>query len=181
MLQSMSDVAVRYQRVAGRFDETVKAVPADKWDAPAPCEGWTARDIVRHLTSWMPGMFLGQQEPTGPSVDDDPVAAWSHLHERLTALTQEADFDTRMAGDRKLADALSSFGIGDIFLHTWDLARATGLPEELDPEIVHEMYEGMSSIDDEMLRGSGQFGPRVEVPDDASEQDKLIAFIGRRP
>ena len=34
---------------------------------------------------------------------------------------------------------------------------------------------------DEVLRQSGQFGPRVEVPDDADEQTKLIAFIGRQP
>jgi hypothetical protein len=34
---------------------------------------------------------------------------------------------------------------------------------------------------DEMLRQSGHFGPRVAVPDDADEQTKLIAFIGRQP
>jgi hypothetical protein len=34
---------------------------------------------------------------------------------------------------------------------------------------------------DEMLRESGQFGPRVDVSDDADEQSKLIAFTGRRP
>jgi hypothetical protein len=34
---------------------------------------------------------------------------------------------------------------------------------------------------DELLRTSGQFGPRVPVPDDASAQDRLIGFIGRDP
>jgi hypothetical protein len=42
------------------------------------------------------------------------------------------------------------------------------------------MYEGMLPLDD-MLRQSGQYGPRVEVPDDADVQTKLIAFIGRQP
>ena len=42
------------------------------------------------------------------------------------------------------------------------------------------MYEGMEPMD-EMLRSSGHYGPRVEVPDDADEQTKLIAFTGRRP
>jgi hypothetical protein len=32
-----------------------------------------------------------------------------------------------------------------------------------------------------MLRASGQYGPRTPVPDDADDQTKLLAFIGRRP
>jgi hypothetical protein len=42
------------------------------------------------------------------------------------------------------------------------------------------MLEGMQSID-EMLRASGQYGPKVATPDDADEQTKLIAFTGRNP
>ena len=39
---------------------------------------------------------------------------------------------------------------------------------------------GMLPID-EMLRQSGQYGPRIAVPDDAPPQDQLMAFIGRDP
>lgn len=42
------------------------------------------------------------------------------------------------------------------------------------------MYEGMLPMD-AMLRQSGQFGPRVDVPDDADPVTKLIAFTGRTP
>jgi len=42
------------------------------------------------------------------------------------------------------------------------------------------MFEGMLPMD-EMLRESGQYGPRVAVPDDADSQTKLLAFIGRTP
>jgi hypothetical protein len=42
------------------------------------------------------------------------------------------------------------------------------------------MLIGMEPID-EILRSSGQYGPRVEVPADADEQTRLIAFIGRQP
>ena len=68
----------------------------------------------------------------------------------------------------------------DVFLHTWDLARATGLDETPDPEEVHRLLEGMEPMD-ELLRSSGHYGPRVEVAPDADEQTRLIAFIGRRP
>jgi hypothetical protein len=42
------------------------------------------------------------------------------------------------------------------------------------------MLAGMEPMD-EVLRQSGQYGPRVPVPDDADVQAKLIAFIGRDP
>jgi len=34
---------------------------------------------------------------------------------------------------------------------------------------------------DQMLRDSGQYGPRVPVGPDADEQTRLIAFLGRQP
>jgi hypothetical protein len=34
---------------------------------------------------------------------------------------------------------------------------------------------------DEVLRASGQSGPRVEVPGDADVQTRMLGFIGRDP
>ena len=52
--------------------------------------------------------------------------------------------------------------------------------EALDADEVHRMFVGMEPMD-EMLRASGQYGPRVEVADDADAVSRLMAFIGRRP
>jgi uncharacterized protein (TIGR03086 family) len=65
-------------------------------------------------------------------------------------------------------------------MHTWDLARATGQDEHLDADRCAAVLEGMLPMD-EVLRGSGQFGPRVEVAADADVQARLLAFIGRTP
>jgi hypothetical protein len=32
-----------------------------------------------------------------------------------------------------------------------------------------------------VMRSSGQYGPRVEVPGDADTQTRLLGFIGRDP
>ena len=86
-----------------------------------------------------------------------------------------------MGGNRyTVAQAIDMFCTSDIVVHIWDLARATGQDETLDPDEVHTLFAGMEPMD-EMLRESGHYGPRVEVPDDADEQTKLIAFTGRRP
>ncbi|MBW0119066.1 TIGR03086 family metal-binding protein, partial [Pseudonocardia abyssalis] len=171
----MSDQADRYRRIAAGFTRRVEAVPAQAWDAPAPCEGWVARDVVRHLVEWLPGFFVerwGLDAAPIPSVDDDPAAAWAALDALLrTALADpavaDAERDTPM-GRNSFAATLDMIGTTDVFLHTWDLARATGGDERLDPDEVHRLYEGMLPLD-EMLRTSGHYGPRVPVPDDVDE------------
>jgi uncharacterized protein (TIGR03086 family) len=79
-----------------------------------------------------------------------------------------------------LGDAIDRFYTSDVFLHTWDLARATGQDEVLDPELCASMLEGMQPLD-ELLRASGQYGAAVPVPADADAQTRLIGFIGRDP
>lgn len=83
-------------------------------------------------------------------------------------------------GRMPLAQAIATISTPDVFMHRWDLARATGQDETLDPRRCAEMLEGMLPMD-EVLRQSGQFGPRVAVADDADAQTKLLAFIGRTP
>ena len=65
-------------------------------------------------------------------------------------------------------------------MHTWDLARATGQDDTLDPEVCAAMLAGMEPIED-VMRGSGQYGARVDVPDDADVQTRMLGFIGRDP
>ena len=86
----------------------------------------------------------------------------------------------RHVGEVPLDQAVSQFYTGDVFMHTWDLARATGQDERLDPDRCARMLEGMLPFEDQM-RASGQYGPRVEVADGADAQTRLLAFIGRTP
>ena len=184
----MSEIAQRYRKVADQMTERVLAVPADAWDNPSPCEGWVARDIIRHMVEWIPGFLKSGADidvPTGPSVDEDPVAAWQVLNSGIQRLlddpqTAVAQFNHPRAGRHSLEEAISMFFSGDVLIHTWDLARATGGDETLDGDEVHRMLVGIEPYD-EMLRSSGQYGPRVEVPSNADEQTRLVAFMGRQP
>ncbi|MEJ7647788.1 MAG: TIGR03086 family metal-binding protein [Nakamurella sp.] len=185
---AVSSPAQTHREIAGRFGELVRAAPAELWDAPAPVQGWTARDVVRHPLTWFPGFLLGGagvELPGGPSVDDDPVAAWQAHADAVQGLlddpaTAERTLSNPYIGTLPLADAVDRFYTADLFQHTWDLARATGQEPELDERRCAELLEGMAQME-EVLRSSGQYGPRVEVPDDASIQDRLIGFLGRDP
>jgi hypothetical protein len=65
-------------------------------------------------------------------------------------------------------------------MHTWDLSRATGQDDRLDPGFCAQLLGGMEQME-EAIRSSGQYGPRVEVPGDSDTQTRLLGFIGRDP
>ena len=184
----MTTPAEEHRAVAAGFTARVRGVPDAAWDSPAPCEGWRARDVVEHLVTWSQGFIsagAGVELPRGPSIEDDPVKAWSVHCDAVQDLlddpaTQERVLVNPYVGELPLAEAVDRFYTGDVFLHTWDLARATGQDERLDPDRCARMLDGMLPMD-EVLRASGHYGPRVDVPADADVQTRLLAFIGRRP
>lgn len=184
----------RFRRVAERFTATVDAVPAEAWERPAPCEGWAARDVVRHLVEWLapPGFLLGTFDVDPgplPSVDDDPAGAWALVRDAIQRglddpATAERVEDCGPPGPLSFAVAVDMTCTPDVLVHTWDLARAAGLDERLDPDEVRRMVTGFEALPPEVdaaMRSSGHYGPRVDVPADADDQTRLLAFLGRRP
>lgn len=178
--------AERHRQVAGLFTERVRGTTS--WDVPSPVEGWTARDVVRHLTDWFPGFLAagaGIELPRGPSVDEDPVAAWQVHCEGVQAVlddpgTRDRKLTNPHIGSVPLDTAIDRFYTADVFMHTWDLSRATGQDDRLDPDFSARLLEEMEEME-EVLRSSGQYGARVEVPADADVQTRLVGFIGRDP
>jgi uncharacterized protein (TIGR03086 family) len=178
--------AERHREVGQRFTDRVRGTRS--WDVPSPVAEWTARDVVRHLVEWFPPFLRsgsGLELPSGPSVDDDPVAAWCVHDDAVQALlddpaTAERRLTNPHIGDLPLDRAIDQFYTADVFMHTWDLARATGQDDRLDPDFCAQMLTTSEPVE-ELMRSSGQFGPRVPVADDADAQTRLLGFIGRDP
>ena len=178
--------AERHREIGRLFTDRVRDTRS--WDAPSPVAGWTARDVVRHLVEWLPAFLAGGSSvrlPAGPSVDDDPVGAWQAHADAVQALlddpaTAALTLSNPHIGEVRLDHAIDQFYTSDVFMHTWDLARATGQDDRLDPEFCALLLSGMEPMED-VIRSSGQYGPRVPVKDDADTQTKLLAFIGRDP
>ena len=182
----MGDIADRYRRLAAAFGERVAAVPDHRWDAQSPCPEWTARDVVRHVVDSQ-GMFLGfvgDEMGDIPSVDDDPsgavAAATAAVQERLDDPARATQTFEGFLGESTLEDSVNRFLATDLVVHAWDLARATGQDERMDPQEVTEVWGTAQGFGD-TLRTPGAFGPEIEPPPDASDQDRLLAFLGRQP
>lgn len=175
-------------RVTTQFEDVLREVPGHRWRAPAPPEGWTTIDVVRHLVEWPPDLLRDGaqvQIGPGPDVDADPAGAWRHLADQVAqVLADPAVHDRKFAhpkaGEHALDDAIETFVLGDVVMHTWDLAKGAGLEVTLDPPVVHELVVGLRQLGD-LLARSGQYAPVVPVGPDASEQDELIGLIGRDP
>ncbi|XVQ15619.1 maleylpyruvate isomerase family mycothiol-dependent enzyme [Spirillospora sp. CA-255316] len=159
--------AERHRQVAGLFTDRVRGTRS--WDTPSPVAGWSARDIVRHLTEWFPGFLAsgaGIRLRRGPSVEENPVAAWQVHCDGVQAVlddpqTAHWELTNPHIGSLPLETAIDRFYTADVFMHIWDLSRATGQDDRLDPDFCAQLLSGMEPME-QVLRSSGQYGPRVE-------------------
>ena len=181
----MTEISERYGRLADAFAAKIALVPEARWSDPSPCAGWTALDVVKHVISTQ-GMFVGfvgREIGDLPDPVDDPLAAWNVARSVVQRDLEDpvqanAEFEG-FAGKTTFEAAVGRFLCMDLVVHGWDLARASGLDEDLDPEDIARVSEQAAAFGD-MLRSPQAFGPEVVVSADADEQARLLAFLGRR-
>jgi uncharacterized protein (TIGR03086 family) len=153
---------------------------AAQLDAETPCDDWVVRDLMSHMLETQQ-YFVATAEgreasPPSPvpttALGDDPVADF-----------QQARADTlRTFGEAGVIDKTgASLGIAfsDQLLHGWDLARATGQDETMPaglPKAAYEIIHGRFT--DEQRKGI--FKPEVTVTANASAQEMLLAYTGRK-
>ena len=153
----------------------------DQLDAPTPCDEWNVRQLMNHMldtqryfTETAAGEQSSPPSPTPPELlGDDPVASFERGRDRLVeAFSPEGVIE-------KTGIALGA-AFGDQLFHGWDLARATRQDDTMPPGLADAAYEivhGRFNADNR----KGIFKPELPVPDDASVQDKLLAYSGRHP
>jgi len=181
----MSDTSNRYQRAADGLTRRVAAVTPDGWAASSPCDEWTALDVLRHVLDTHRGMpaRAGIELDPWPEPDQDPVGAWASASRQMAALLADparaaAPYES-MFGPTTIGDVVDRFITFDVVIHTWDIARATGGDEALDPDEVTTGLAFAEQMADQM-RVPGGMGPAVAVPDDADAQTRLLGLLGRR-
>ncbi len=189
----MSEIAERYRTRADAFERKVAAVAPDHWSNQSPCEDWKARDVVGHIID-MHGVMLrplGRQLTQAPSIDDDPLAAYRSARADIEAVLDDPEVAatecTTPMGPMTIEQHIDGVVSSDLIVHGWDLARATGQDDTIDPDEVDRMLPMALEIGDEMRTpgafgpGIVVFGPEVKVDDDASPQDRLLGLLGRDP
>jgi len=175
------DVVERYTNLADQFGARIEATPDDAWDRPAPCEGWAARDVVSHVTDTQRGLTEALTG-TRPEAGADPKSDWRETYAAFKqAIGQPGALEKNVPGpfgEMPASMVLGRFLSTDVLVHTWDLARAVGGDERIDPDAVAQAFSGLKPMD-EAIRQPGVFGPKVESAADADEQEQFLNFLGR--
>jgi len=170
-----------WRQTAAKWSEVYGQVTDGQSERPTPCAEWTVRQLVQHTLGWQAegGRLIG----AGTAPGDD----WDRIRAAFDALLSEP---SRLTGS--VAEfggipkqELAGFLIGDLLLHSWDLARSIGADEALPPDAVEATTIGLHHVPPALLRGTNPPGRKmmaaaVQVPADASPQDKMPAFTGRR-
>jgi uncharacterized protein (TIGR03086 family) len=162
---------------------TLSKVPAavQKMDARTPCDEWDVRTLMNHMLD-TGGYFVGSARgedvsPPSPNppelLGDDPVADFTRgRNETMATFGREGVVE-------KTGPALG-IAFADQLLHGWDLAKATGQDATMPAGLAEVAYEHIHGRFTEAQR-TGVFKPEVTVAEDASAQDKLLAYTGRNP
>src|SRR5690242_15285219 len=129
----------RYLLASSGFEHKLRAVRSDQWPWPTPCTDWNVRQLVNHVTrgnlnyvmlldGGTKADFLRLRD--ADALGTDPLEAYARsvrdcadAFGRAGALHQLLDHPLgRVAGEQALAVRTT-----DTVIHTWDLARATGV------------------------------------------------------
>ena len=179
----MTDALTRWRAVAAGFDQRLANVGADDWTAATCCPEWTVSQLVEHAIGSQ--RFVPRALGASGDIDvegDDLLEVWRTVRtaadEALGAPGAMDEVVTLPFGEMPAGDGLG-FPIGDLLVHTWDLARAIGADDRLDAEACAVVYATLAPIDGN-LRGPGFFGPKLDPAPDADAQDRLLAFVGRQ-
>jgi uncharacterized protein (TIGR03086 family) len=186
------DISALHRQALEATRPLVAGTAGDQLDLPTPDLEWDVRTLLNHVVAgnWWAAELAGGKtiEEVGDRLDGDvlgadPLAAWD--------ASAEAAASAFEAPGALAAPCAVSYGpvpgevyaghrFVDVLVHGWDLARATGQDDRLDPALVAAASEVLAP-QLTMLQASGAFGTPVEVAGDADPQTRLLGQLGRTP
>ena len=192
-MTQITDPRELHQRAMAQTESIVAAVSPDQLALPTPCTEFDVRELLSHVVGGLNRIaIMGEGgdalavEPRADGVPDDGwLAAYRTASSRARAAwADDATLDVLVEapwGKVPGRIALSGY-VQEILTHGWDLARATGQPTELDPELASWVLAVARQIlPPEPRGGEIPFAPPVPVPPDAAPYTQLAAWLGRQP
>ncbi|MGW4461801.1 TIGR03086 family metal-binding protein [Micromonospora sp. NBC_01796] len=186
------DLLQTYRRSLDEFTDRVAQVGYDQWALPTPCGDWDVRALVNHVVvedRWTVPLLAGATiEQVGDQFDgdllgDDPAGTAQDAAaaaERGASEPGALDRTVHLSfGDTPASEYLHQL-LAEHLVHGWDLAVAIGVEPKLDAEAVRECARWFTERTG-MYRQGGLVASAVHVPENASEQDRLVAAFGRDP
>jgi uncharacterized protein (TIGR03086 family) len=184
------DIVTLHQRACAEFADRVQLVRDNQWDSLTPCSEWDVRALVNHVVGedrWTAPLMAGQtiaqvgDRFDGDLLGDDPLlASRQSVQEATTAVGQPGALQrtVHLSFGQTPAEEYVWQLFADHLIHAWDLARAIGADDRLDPTLVTACSAWFAEQEDG-YRAAGAVAARPPIPDDADSQTVLLAAFGR--
>lgn len=188
---AIPDLRPELGRALDQVERVLRLARPDQAGAPTPCDELDVGGLVDHLQGVVRRLAVilsGEHFSTAPPMvhSTDWIKDWQEGRAALDRLlAEDANLDREVAvpwGATTGAGAVRSY-IGELTVHTWDLATALGHTDGLDSELADTARAGYEAILPAEPRGGPRipFGPVVEVGPDAGPYERLVAWTGRDP
>ncbi len=186
MTQQISELMTT---AADRAAAVLDGIDDGQLGAPTPCAEFDVRAVVNHLLHVVVQFrALAAKQPSDFSTTPDYVAEDPGWRKRFIAesgrLAQAWAEPGALEGTTGAMDMpapmVARMILGDLVIHAWDLARATGQTYVPAPEVVADIGPTWAELAPGG-RQMGVFGEPVDVPEDASPLDTLLGLCGRDP
>ncbi|WP_406501391.1 TIGR03086 family metal-binding protein [Streptomyces sp. NBC_01590] len=155
--------------------------------APTPCAEYDVRGLINHLFQVIVNFqaLAARQEADFGTTPDVVTGDWrARFGEEAAALVAAwavPGADEGTTGAMGLpARTVGNMVLGDLTVHAWDLARATGQEFTPDESVLGEIGPALAAMAP-MAREAKVFGEPHPVPDGASPFDEVLALTGRDP
>ncbi|MFD8237262.1 TIGR03086 family metal-binding protein [Streptomyces sp. NPDC059696] len=173
----------------------VRAVPDDGWHLPTPCAEWTVAQVFQHAVGDQIGFAAALTGEPGPDFDpfapsgamegvdpatflEDALAraakAWAGVAPDIAEVATPVPPHTMSPWSGSAACGL------DAAVHAWDIARATGRPSPLTPELARPLLEVAREIV-EPLRSYGAYAAVLAPEQGDDDVAVLLRHLGRDP
>jgi uncharacterized protein (TIGR03086 family) len=178
-----------------RLARLVTDIGGEQLGAPTPCRGTTVAGLLVHVDGLCAAFTAAAAKDSdadsrGAPPDESRLGPdWrARIPDRLAQLAAAWQDDkawtgmTRAGGQDMPAEVAGTVAIDEVVVHGWDIAAATGRDYTCEPELLQAAYQFVQQAVAQNPNGSpGLFGPPVQVPDNASQLDRLIGLTGRDP
>jgi uncharacterized protein (TIGR03086 family) len=174
----------------------VSGIDADELGHPTPCPKYDVAGLIDHLVEAghrAAALGRGQAPPPG---DESPHVELSDAPDQLRRAAEEAaqawaddsSLSSRYEmpwGEEYTGATLVDMYVAELATHAWDLARATGQLDKLEPSLASPALDGARAMIKPQYRnmvGPGApFSTEVSPPPGADDWEGLAAFMGRDP